>query len=99
MPYIEGLCLDSYLSYFNLDNFFNLRVLSLGCNLEENFNLKFFKNLCNQLESIQINIEEKTFFKLFDGYNFPSLVDLTIENFFMKRLTKNLSINYQSLDD
>lgn len=34
------------------------------------------------------NIHENTFFKLFDGYNFPKLEVLTIEFLQMKRLTK-----------
>ena len=73
--------------------------LSDGC-INENFNFELFKNLCNQLEDIKISlgntlycpnissIDEKTLFKLFDGYNFPYLVDFTIETLYINRLKK-----------
>ena len=91
VPFIQELCLQGNLFYLNLDNLVNLRKLSLSGYIKENFNFELFKNLCNQLESIKINlgnIDEKTFFKLFDGYNFQYLVDLTIEFLDNKRLTK-----------
>ena len=68
IPHIKELYLDGKLSYFNLDNFVNLRVLSLGGIINENFNFELFKNLCFQLECIIItfvNNDEKTFSKLF----------------------------------
>ena len=91
VPNIQELNLEGNLSYFNLDSFVNLRVLSLSGDIEKNFNLELFKNLCNQLEDIKIsigNLKKKTFMKLFDGYNFPYLVDLTIEFLDMYRLKK-----------
>jgi len=91
VPHIQELHLAGNLSYFNFDNFDNLTVLSLSGDIKENFNFELFKNLCNQLEAITIriyNIDEKTLFKLFDGYNFPYLLDLTMEYLDMKRLTK-----------
>ena len=100
-PHIKELFLSSSLSYFNLDNFVNLRKLLLNGLLDENFNLELFKNLCNRLENIEIivtNIDEKAAFKLFDGYNFPYLVDLTINYISdMKRLTKRFMNGFSTL--
>jgi Leucine-rich repeat (LRR) protein len=89
-PNIQELHFNGKLCYFNLDSLVNLRVLSLNGFINENFNFKLFKNLCNQLESIKIssNIDEKTLFKLFDGYNFPYLRDFTLMCFSTNRLTK-----------
>ena len=91
VPYIQELYLHGDLSYFSLDNLVNLRVLSLDGYIEKNFNFELFKNLCNQLEILKIsiyNIEDEIFFKLFDCYKFPYLLDFTIEFLYMKRLTK-----------
>jgi len=91
IPHIQELHLDAKLSYLNLDNLVNLRVLSLYRSINENFNLELFKNLCDKLEDLTIslaNIDEKTFFKLFDGYDFPNLVDFTVRNLNIKRLKK-----------
>ena len=90
VPYAEELYLEDYLYYFNLDSFFNLKQLSIYDCIDKKFNFKLFKNLCKQLESIKISFyfDEKTFFKLFDGYKFPYLVDLTIESLNIKRLKK-----------
>ena len=90
VPNIQELHLNGDLSFFNLDNFVNLRVLKLSGKIKD-FNFELFKNLCNQLEDIKIsigNLKKKTFLKLFDGYNFPYLVDLTIEFLDMYRLKK-----------
>ena len=89
--YIQEVCLFGNLSYFNLDNFVNLRVLEISGDINEKFNFELFKNLCNQLENIKIsyyNIDGKKFFKLFDGYNFPYLTDFTLMYFNIKKLTK-----------
>ena len=83
VPHIEELKLGGKLSYFKLDNFVNLRVISLAGRIDEKFNLELFKNLCDQLEDIKIrfdNIDEKTLFKMFDGYNFQYLVVFTIHS-------------------
>ena len=91
VPHIQELHLGGYLSYFNLDNLVNLRKLLLNGSINKDFNFELFKNLCNQLEDIKIiisSIDEKTFFKLFDDYNFPYLVDFTIQFLDIKRLTR-----------
>ena len=88
--HIQELHLQGRFSYFNLNNFVNLRILSLLGSINEKFNFELFKNLCYQLEDIRIRIynikHEKTFFKLFDAYKFPYLVDLTIEYLYINRL-------------
>ena len=90
VPNIQELHLDGKLSYFTLDDFVNLRTLSIGGKIDESFNFEIFKNLSKQLENITIGlfINEEIFFKLFDGYNFPYLQDFSIENIEMKRLKK-----------
>ena len=68
--------------------------------MRANFNLELFKNLCNQLENIKISIcyiKEKHFFKLFDGYNFPYLVDFTLKYFRIKRLKKEFMSGFSTL--
>ena len=89
--HIETLDLNGNLSYFNLDQLYNLRTLSLNGTIDEEFNFELFENLCEQLEDIEIvlkNLEEKTFLKLFDGYNFPYLVDFNLRFVTIKRLKK-----------
>ena len=88
---IEQLYLEGNLSYFSLDNLVNLKKLILVGAVEENFNMDLFKNVCNQLEYIYISlseIDEKFFFKLFDGHNFPYLENFCMSRFNIKRLTK-----------
>ena len=94
VPNIEKLYLQGNLCYLNFDNFVNLRVLSLYGTLNKSFNLNLellTKNLCKQLEVINISlfvIDEQTLFKLFDGYKFPYLQDLTIQFIDMSRLKR-----------
>ena len=100
VPNIQELYLNGKLSYFNLDNFANLRELSLSGTINEensSFNFELFKNLCNQLETIKILLDEKTIVKLFDGYKFPYLVDFSIECSDIKRLNKELFCRFPSL--
>ena len=91
VPNIQELYLDDYLCYFNLDSFVNLTHLSINGHINWKFNLRLFKNLCSQLEDITIrltNIDVGILLILIDGYNFPYLVDLTIELLDINRLTK-----------
>ena len=99
-PHIEELALYGKFSFFNLDKFVNLRKLSLFGSIEENFNFELLKYLRNQLENIEIifiNIDEKTFDNLFDGYNFPYLVDISVKYFNIKRLKKELLNGFPAL--
>ena len=78
---IEQLSLSGDLSYFNLDDFVNLKSLVLKGVINDDFNFQLFKNLCNQLEQLSIlsYIDNQVLFKLFDGHCFPNLVKLEYE--------------------
>ena len=81
LQHIQELYLEGNLCYFNLDNLFNLKKLSLFGIINESFNFELFKNLCYQLEDITIclsNMDEKSFLKLFHGYTFPYLENFTL---------------------
>lgn len=83
-----------------MDNLVNLRKLSLSVIIDETFNFELFKNLSNQLEDILIrffNADEKTFFRLFDGCNFPYLEVFTIEYIEIKRLKKEYLNGFSTL--
>ena len=89
LPNIEYLSLDSYLSNFNLDSLFNLKRLSLEGRLEKDFNFDLFKNICNQMEELSIelyDIDYKSLAKLFYGHQFPIMKTFTI--YMCIRLTK-----------
>ena len=77
---IEQLSLSGDLSYFNLDDFVNLKSLVLKGVINDDFNFQLFKNLCNQLEQLSIlsYIDSEVLFKLFDGHNFSNLRSLVI---------------------
>jgi Leucine-rich repeat (LRR) protein len=80
-PHIQQLYLKGNLSYFNLDSLVNLRKLSLIGTIDDSFNFELFENLSKQLEDIKLeftNMDEKSFVKLFDGCNFPYLVDFSL---------------------
>ena len=101
LPYIKELYLEGTISYFNLDDFINLRQLSLaGFIDEEKFNFELFKNLSEQLEDLTIslaNIVQQTYFKLFDGYKFPNLLNYTLGRFNMKRVKKEFIYQFPEL--
>ena len=100
VPNIQELYLIGEFSYFNLDNFANLRVLILGGSINNkkyNFNFELFKNLCNQLETITFMLDEETIYKLFEGYTFPYLMDFSLQCSFIKRLRKEFLNGIPSL--
>ena len=100
VPNIQVLYLNGEFSYFNLDNFANLRELLLFGTIGEensNFNFELFKNLCNQLETIKIMLDEVIIDKLFDGYKFPYLLDFSIEFSSIKKINKELLMRFPSL--
>lgn len=83
VPYIEKLVLGGNFSNFKLNNLANLRSLYINGHIKENFNVDLFKNLCNQLEVLQvklINADKKILYKLFDGHYFPNLLSLAFRN-------------------
>ena len=89
---LQELELYGNFSYFNLDNFVNLKILSIDGTIDESFNFELFKNLCNQLESLSISftdIDFKALFKLFDGCHFPYLQYLSLSECFIERVDKH----------
>ena len=81
LQHIEKLSLTGNFSYINLDKLVNLKMLSLNGNVNEDFNVELFKNLCNQIRKLRIvlkDIDENTLFKLFDGHHFSNLRSLAI---------------------
>ena len=92
VQHIEDLHLHGLMSYFNLDYFFNLKILSLVGPINQNFNYKLFKNLCYQLEDLHIfliNTDKKIDAKkLFEGHNFSNLQYLILRKHNMKILKK-----------
>ena len=101
LPHIEELTLNGKLSHFNLDNLVDLKSLTLSFTLDtKSFNFELFKNLCNRLTNIQIDlsyIDEETFVKLFDGYNFTHLEKFTLKHFNAKRLKKEFFNRFTTL--
>lgn len=91
VQHIKQLFLEGKFSHFKLDNLVNLKMLSLVGSLNEDFNYELFKNLCYQLKDLKIyleNIDDKIFFKLFDGHNFCNLQNFSIKKYNMKTLKK-----------
>lgn len=89
---IEDISLCGSFSYLNFDHLLNLKCLSLEGTLSEGFNFDFLKNLCTQLESLEVsftNIDDKTFFKLFDDHHFPNLVRIDITDCDIKIVKKS----------
>ena len=100
LQHIETLFLRGDISYLNLDDLFNLKDIYLVGTLNTNFNFELFRNLSKQLEYLMIsltNIDEKTFSKLFDGFNFPYLIDFELGKFNMKRLNKEFLKHFPML--
>lgn len=86
----------SYLN-LNLDNFVNLKTLSLYGNINGNFNIELFKNLCNQLENLEIEkFDEETFLTLFDGHHFLNLKYLNLIGCCIKKVKKKI---YRSISN
>lgn len=74
---IENLELNGRFSYFNLDNFSNLKHLSLVGTINQDFNLELITNLCYQLESLSLCISDnRTFSRLFTRLHFRNLTEL-----------------------
>ena len=100
VQHIEQLYLRGNFSYFNLDHLTDLQRLSLVGTIDDNFNVELFKYLCDQITFLKIqltNIEDKTFFKLFDGHNFPYLFSFSIEKCNIKRFKKEFINQYPML--
>ena len=119
LPSIEYLTLNvhyshrmSDLSYFNLDSLVNLKSLSLTGKLNKDFNFDLFKNICNRLEDLSINlydIDNKSLAKLFYAHRFPFIqtfsIYLPIETTKLEKnlfngfpMLQSLSVNYNNID-
>ena len=89
VPHIQELHLNDTLSYFNLDNLVNLKVISLSGRINENFNFELFKNLLNQLEVLFINnitnIDYESLLKLFAAHKFSNLARLYLSGCNIRR--------------
>ena len=91
VQHIEQLNLCGNISYLNLDFLSNLKMLAITGTITESFNIELLKNLSYQLEGLNImlkNVDEKTFFKLFDGCNFQNLHNLSLSDFNFERFKK-----------
>ena len=100
VQHIERLILCGNFSYFNIDSLVNLKFLSLNGTIKASFNIILFKNLCNQLEGLKVdltNIDEKTFLKLFDGHTFSKLLKLSIINCNLNILKKEFTNRFPAL--
>ena len=89
-PNIEQLSLYGWYSSINVENFVNLKKLSLSGHLRENF---ISMNMCNQLEDLSIelrNMNDENLSQLLYGKNLPNLSKLFIKNSKITRLEKKL---------
>ena len=76
---LELLYLTGNFSYFSLDSLLNLKELVILGTINKYFNLDIFKNICNRLQRLTVsfnNIDDETFYKLFDGHHFSNLSEL-----------------------
>ena len=88
-PNIEELHLRGQFSNINFDGFANLKKLKLSGNLLNSFNFDIFKNICNQLEEINIdfdNMDDIHIYQLFNGHYFSNLSNLVIRSSRITRL-------------
>lgn len=95
---IEEFHISANFSYFNLDNFFNLKSLCLSGTINDDFNFEILEKLCFQLEYLAIQFfqleddnkrcDETTVLKLLNNHTFPNLQTLNITNCNIRRITK-----------
>ena len=57
VQHIEKLILCGKFSYFNIDSLVNLKFLSLYGTINEGFNIDLFKSLCDQLDSLTVDLK------------------------------------------
>ena len=98
--YISQLFIVGDFSFITLDSLVNLKLLAIDGNIKDNFNFDLLKNLCDQLKILKIGFvktDDKTFFKLFDGLNFPNLKSFTLRYCNLKRLKKEFINRFPKL--
>ena len=99
-PNIEELDLDGQFSNINFDRFVNLKSLSLNGHLLDDFNFDLFKNICNRLEELWIeidNLNDESMSKLICNHDFPNLLSFIIRSSEMTRLEKKLFDRFRML--
>ena len=100
VQHIQYLFLRGTFSNFNLDSFANLKLLSLVGTINEDFNFELFKDLCNQIVYLKIqltNIDEKNYLKLFSRYSFSNLLSFVAIGCKLKRLKKRYISRFPAL--
>ena len=99
MPNIEQLSLKGRLSHFSLDNFYNLKKLSLNGTINDDFNFELFKNLCYQLERLSFSLikDYEIIEKLLAGHRFPNLELFSIRECEIRRVKKNFIDHFPAL--
>ena len=83
LPSIQHLCLTGRFSHFNLDSLVNLKSLSLTGQPNKDFNFDLFKNICNKLVVLRINlmdIDNKFIDTMFFDHSFSILTSLSISS-------------------
>lgn len=101
LPNIERLSLDGIFGDLNLENLYSLKILSLSGTLNDNFNFDLFKNICNQLEALDIryDLSNETMFKLLNDHIFTNLTSLKIEDSKITRIEKKLFEGFPILEN
>lgn len=97
---IEELKIEGVFSNLNLDDLVNLKNLNLSGSINNEFNFGLLKNLCNQLEKLEIyldNIDNEKINQLFFGLRFPNLEELTIEKSKITKLEKKMFDGFPTL--
>ena len=100
---IEQLLIYGNFSYFNLDDFVNLKSLNLTGTFNDDFNFDMLKqNLCVQLEYLTLFQDsnkrgDERIIQLLNDLQFPSLQHLIIINFNVRKVTKKFIDQYPML--
>lgn len=101
-PNIEYFRLYGKFSYFNLDNLVRLNKLVLYGTIQiKEFNFEILRNLCRQLISLYIsldNIDDNNIARLFNDLQFPNISDLTINDTKITKLEKELLNGFPNLE-
>lgn len=99
-PNIEELNLEGRFSSLSFDSFVNLKKLSICGSILNNFNFDLFKNICNQLEYLRIeldNMKDKDISLLLNGHYFPNVKTLGIYSSKITRLEEKLFVGFPNL--
>ena len=98
---IKELELNGVFSDINLDDLVNLEKLSISGEIDQDFNSGLFKNICNNLQELSINIrnlDDEIMSELFYGLNYPYLVKLDLMYSKITKLDKELFDRFPMLE-